>query len=55
VKNGMGGICSTYCGMVIQSFGWKPGGKEPLGRPRLRWEGSIKMDLLEVGWGHGLD
>jgi hypothetical protein len=24
-------------------------GKRPMGRPRLRWEGNIKMDLQEVG------
>ena len=24
-------------------------------RPRRRWEDNIKMDLREVGWGHGLD
>jgi hypothetical protein len=29
----------------------KPEGKRPLGRPRRRWEDSIKMDLQEVGWG----
>jgi hypothetical protein len=29
----------------------KPEGKKPLGRPRLRWEDNIKMDLQEVGWG----
>jgi hypothetical protein len=29
--------------------------KRPLGRPRCRWEDNIKMDLREVGWGHGLD
>jgi hypothetical protein len=29
----------------------KPEGKNPLGRPRLRWEGNIKMDLQEVGFG----
>jgi len=23
--------------------------KRPLGRPRRRWEGNIKMDLQEVG------
>jgi hypothetical protein len=28
----------------------KPVGKEPLGRPRRRWEDNIKMDLREVGW-----
>ena len=27
----------------------------PLGRPKRRWEDNIKMDLQEVGWGHGLD
>jgi hypothetical protein len=29
----------------------KPGGKRPLGRPRRRWVGNIKMDLREIGWG----
>jgi hypothetical protein len=32
----------------------KSEGKRPLGRPRLRWEDNIKMDLQEVGgvsWG----
>ena len=29
----------------------KPEGKRPLGRPRLRWEDNIKMDLQEVGCG----
>jgi hypothetical protein len=33
----------------------KPEGRRPLGRPRRRWEDNIKMDLREVGWGHGLD
>jgi hypothetical protein len=27
----------------------KPEGKRPLGKPRLRWEDNIKMDLQEVG------
>jgi len=31
----------------------KPEGKRPLGRPRCRWEDNIKMDLQEVGGGHG--
>jgi hypothetical protein len=31
-------------------------GRRPLGRPKLRWEDNIKMDLQEVEWrGHGLD
>jgi hypothetical protein len=29
----------------------KPEGKRPLGRPRLRWEDGIRMDLREIGWG----
>jgi len=29
----------------------KPEGKKPLGRPRLRWEDNIMMDLQEVGCG----
>jgi len=32
----------------------KPEGKRPLGRPRRRWEDSIKVDLQEVGCG-GMD
>jgi len=29
----------------------KPEGRRPLGRPRCRWVGNIRMDLLEVGCG----
>jgi len=29
----------------------KPGEKKSLGRPKLRWEDNIKMDLQEVGCG----
>jgi hypothetical protein len=29
----------------------KPEGKRPLGRSRRRWEGGIRMDLREIGWG----
>jgi hypothetical protein len=32
----------------------KPEGKRPLGRPRRRWEGNIKMVLREIGW-DGMD
>jgi hypothetical protein len=28
-----------------------PEGKRPLGRPRLRWEDNVRMDLQEVGCG----
>jgi hypothetical protein len=38
----------------IQGFGEKPEGKRPLGRPRHRWEDTIKMDLQELGCG-GVD
>jgi len=38
------GVCRVLLG--------KPEGKMPLGRPRRRWEDTIKMDLQEVGcWG----
>ena len=30
----------------------KPEGKRPLGRPRSRWVGNIRMDLQEVGYGY---
>ena len=26
-------------------------GKRPFGRPGLRWENNIKVDLKEVSWG----
>jgi hypothetical protein len=29
----------------------KPEGERPPVRPRCRWEGNIKMDLRETGWG----
>ena len=31
----------------------KPEGKRPLGRPRHRWDYTIKMNLQEVGGGCG--
>jgi hypothetical protein len=33
----------------------RPKRRRALGQPRHRWEDNIKMDLQEVGWGHGLD
>jgi hypothetical protein len=32
----------------------KPEGKRPLGKPRRRWVGSIKINLREIGW-DGMD
>jgi hypothetical protein len=29
----------------------RPEGRSPLGKPIHRWDGNIKMDLTEVGWG----
>ena len=37
------------------TFRWgRPEGRRPLGRPRRRWEDSIKMDIQEMGCG-GMD
>jgi hypothetical protein len=51
----MGWACSMYGGeeRCIQSFGG-PEGKQPLGRPRRRYECNINMGLQEVGYG-GMD
>jgi len=31
----------------------KPDGKRPIVTPRHRWEDHIKIDLQDMGWGHG--
>jgi len=42
-------------GELYTGFWWeKPEGRNPLGRPRHRWEDNIKMSLQEVGCG-GMD
>jgi len=38
------GVCRVLVG--------KPEGKRPLGRPRRRWVGNVKMNLQEVGCGY---
>jgi hypothetical protein len=47
----MGGTCSAYGERrgINRVLVGKPEGKRPLGRPRLRWEDNIRMDLQEVG------
>jgi hypothetical protein len=40
-----------YGERCIQLLVGKPEGKRPLGRPRHRWEGNMKIDLQEVGCG----
>jgi len=56
-KKEMGRACGVYrerkrkCRVLVE----KSEGTRPLGRPRHRWKDSIKMDLQEMTWGHGLD
>jgi len=33
----------------------RPEGKTALGRPRRRWENTIKIDLQEMEWVYGMD
>jgi hypothetical protein len=49
----MGGVCGSHGGGggCIQHFDWEARRTEPLGRPRLRWEDNIKMDLRDIGFG----
>jgi hypothetical protein len=51
----MGGACSAYgAGRdVHRVLVGKPEGKRPLGRPRLRWEDNMMMDIQEVRGGCG--
>jgi hypothetical protein len=50
----VGGACTPNGGKEKKLLVRKPEGKRPLGRPRRRWADTIKMDLLEIGWG-GVD
>jgi len=49
----MGGACSMYRGEArcIQGFGGGSLRERDHLEDRRRWEGNIKMDLQEVGWG----
>jgi hypothetical protein len=42
----MGEMRGAYNILIV-----RPEGRRPLGRPRLRWEDNIKMDLREIGFG----
>jgi hypothetical protein len=46
----MGGSYVIYGRNVYKILVGKPEGRKLLRRPRRRWEGSIKMDLKEIGW-----
>ena len=50
----MGCACGAYGEErgVYRVLVGKPGGKEPLGRPRRRWVDNIRMNLQEVGCGY---
>jgi hypothetical protein len=50
-KNEVGGSCSTYGNSrgVYRVLVKKTMGKRQLGRPKVRWDDNIKMDLQEVG------
>ena len=41
-------------GRAFQILTSKPTGKIPLGRPRSRWEGNIRMDLEGIGINAGI-
>jgi hypothetical protein len=55
--NYMRGACSTFWGREQVHIGFWRGNlsERHFGKPSRRWENNIKMDLQEVGWGHGID
>jgi hypothetical protein len=36
----------------VYVFGRKPEGNISIGRPKLRWMNTIKVDIVEIGWGY---
>jgi hypothetical protein len=58
-NNEMDGVRNTYGGEergdADRVLVGKPEGKRQFGRYRHRWEDNIKLELQEVGGGHGLD
>jgi hypothetical protein len=53
IENEMGVVCSTYGDrrVAYNVLVAKPERRRPLGRPELRWDNNIKIDLQEVGSG----
>jgi hypothetical protein len=49
----VGGACGMHGRgeRHVQGSVGKPEGKRPFVRPRRRWEGGLKMDLRDIGWG----
>jgi len=49
----MGGPCSAYGDRRggDRLLVGKPERKRPLGKPKCRWDGNIKMDVVEIGCG----
>ena len=41
------------CRSAFKMLTGKPTGKRPLGRPRRRWEDTIRMDLEKIGNNEG--
>jgi hypothetical protein len=52
-ENEVGGTCGTHGRgqKSAQGFDGKARRKEPLGRPRRRWEDGIRINLREIGCG----
>jgi hypothetical protein len=46
----MGVECSTHRNSEYIIFVIKTGGKSPPGKPRNRWEDSIRMNLTVIEW-----
>jgi hypothetical protein len=47
--------CLRIKRVAYRDLAERPGGKRPPGRRGHRWVYYIEMDILDVGWGHGLD
>jgi hypothetical protein len=50
MENEISGTRVTCGGEVHTALDGEPEGKRPLGRPRPRWEDSVKIDIQEIRW-----